>query len=243
MKVLDYEFSERFDKLYRDSKKKLKRIITFHPIKDHPNEYVVAARGAHIIDDVSVRIFINEDTLDSTEAEVTAAEDIVYALLRSVENFPYAFGNTQLDEKQMFEAEAIAGAMTASIHHLVVFSRLKELDFWIGAIQEKEKKELIDIFTMGMFQEPPPESLPFRNLVMRYIESNFYEDIDVKELLELFRDKAPMIYSTGKKGLEIVKRYGYKTPKKCLNTLIDLRDLLELGDKVWIMNAETELAY
>ncbi len=243
MKVLDYEFSERFDKFYEDARKKLKRMVTFYPISEHPNEYVKEARGAHIIDEVDVKVFINTDKLDSTEAEVTAAEDIVYALLRTTDKFPFALGNTTLDEEKLFEAEAIAGTMTASIHHLAVFSRLKEEGFWIGAVQEKEKQELMEMLTMGIFQEPPPESLPFYNLVLRYIETNFYEDIDLKEILDLYQSKVPFVHSVGEQGVEIVKRYGYNTPKKCLNTLIDLRDLLGLRPKVWIMNAETELVF
>lgn len=243
MKVLEYEFSERFDKLYKDARKKLKRVIVFHTIQEHPSEFVQTSRGAHLIDEASVNIFINVEKMDSTEAEITAAEDIVYALLGSVEKFPYALGSTTLEEKQLFEAEALAGVMTASIHHLPVFSRLKEMGFWIGAVQEKEKQELVEIFTMGTFQEPPPESLPFNNLVMRYIETRFYEDIELGVLTALYRQNAPVISSVGEQGLEIVKRYGFSTPKKCLNTLIELRDMLELENKVLIMNAETEMMF
>ena len=243
MKVLDYEFSERFDKLYRSARRKLKRKIVFHPISEHPSEYVRETRGAHYIDEMTVSVFINTDKLDSTVAEITAAEDIVYSLLRAVDKFPFALGNTKLDEEKLFEAEVIAGTMTASIFHLAVFSRLKKRGFWIGAVQEKDTQELLGMLSAPGFQEPPPESLPFYNLVMKYIETSFYEDIDWKEVAGQYQLKTEVICSVGEEGIDIVKRYGYNTPKKCLNTFIDLRDLLQIGEKVWIMNAETELVF
>lgn len=243
MKVLDYEFSEQFDKLYRNARSKLKRKITFYPISEHPSEYVRETRGAHYIDETNVSVFINTEKLDSTEAEITAAEDIVYSVVRAVEKFPFAMGNTKLDEEKLFEAEVIAGTLTASIYHLAVFSRLKKRGFWIGAVQEKDTQELIGMLSIPGFQEPPQESLPFYNLVTKYIETSFYEDMDIKEIKGLYQLKTEEICAAGEMGVEIVKRYGFDTPKKCLNTMIDLRDMLRLSDKVWIMNAETETVF
>jgi len=243
LQVLNYEFSDKFDKFYEDSQKKLRRVISFHPIKEHPNEYVKEARGAHLIDEVNVKVFINTDMLDSTEAEVTAAEDIVYALLRTVDKFPFALANTTLEEQKLFEAEAIAGVLTVPIHHLVVISRLKADGFWIEALQEKDKQELLEMLGRGISEEPPPDSLPHYNLVMRYIETSFYEGIDFTETRELYESKVPYVSSVAEQGVEIVQRYGYNTSKKCLNTLIDLRDLLELRGRIWIKNTETDLVF
>ncbi len=99
------------------------------------------------------------------------------------------------------------------------------------------------MLSVGAFQEPPPESIPFYNLVMRYIETNFYKDIDLKDILGIYQLKTEVVLAVGEEGVEIVKRYGFDTPKKCLNTLIDLRDMLQIQDKVWVMNAETELVF
>ncbi len=243
MQVLDYEFSERFDKLYRSVRRKLKRKIVFYPIDQHPSEYVRDTRGAHYIDEMTVSVFINTEKLESTEAEITAAEDMVYALIRAVEKFPFALANTELDEEKLFEAEVIAGTITASVHHLTVLARLKERGFWIQAVQEKDTQELVNMMSVPGFQEPPAESLPFYNFTMKYIETNFYEEIDKKEVMGLFQLKTENIIAAGETGVEIIKRYGYDTPKKCMNTMVDLRDMLQLQDKVWIMNAETELVF
>lgn len=243
LKVLDYEFSERFDKLYDSARKKLKRKITFYPISEHPNEHVHEARGAHYIDETNVSVFINTEELESAEAEVTAAEDIIYSLVRAVDKFPFAMGNTKLDEEKLYEAEAIAGTLTAAIYHLPVLSRLKKRGFWIEIVQKKDIQELIGIFSGPGFQEPPPDSLPFYNLLMRYIETCFYKDMDLEEIKGIYQLKASGIHAAGEMGIEIVKCFGFDTPKKCLNTMIDLRDMLQLNDKVWIMNAETETVF
>ncbi len=243
MQIMQYQFSDKFEEFYRASRKKLDRFVTFFPISDHPNEHVRETRGAHIIDEANVKIFINTDRLDSTEAEVTAAEDLVFALLQTVEKFPFALGNTTLDEGKLLEAEAIAGTMNVSIHHLVVIKRLKEEGFWIEALLEKDRQELIEMLEIGVLQEPPLDSLPHFHLVMRYVETSFHEGIDMKEIQELYESKAAFVVYVAEQAVEIVKRYGYNTPKKCLNTFIDLRDLLELRGRVWIKNAETDLVF
>ena len=243
MKVLEYEFTERFEKFYKSAKKKLKRNIVFYPIDEHPSEYVKDTRGAHYIDEMTLSVFINTKKLESTEAEVTAAEDIQYALLRADEKFPFAMGNTNLSEEKLFEAEVIAGTLTASVHYLAVIARLKKLGFWIEAVLEKDTKELVGILSVPGFTEPPAGSPPFYNLTMKYIESHFYEGINKEEVIGLYQKRANLITAAGEVGLEIVKRYGYDTPKKCLNTMIDLRDMFELKEKVWIMNAETDIVF
>ncbi len=235
MKALGYLFSPRFNALCKEVKKKSKRILTFQPMSEHPNPHVRDTLGAHIVDDANICIFLNVDKLkDIKEAEITAAEDLMYSLML-VEKFPTTFPRQSSD----LLAVIIAGLLTSTIHHLTVVSRLQERDFPIEIVEERERKDLLEMLTNDSFREPQPGTPIFYDLIIGYTKAYFFHESHWSEIQACFQKRAPIICSLGDKGIEVVKRYGCDTPKKCLNTLIDLRDLLGLQQRVFILNNET----
>ena len=229
MKVLDYLFSERFEKYFEELMIRSGFDADFHPHEGLAN--LLGNPAYARFENGVIHVYLKTGLSDEL-AEVLAAHEITEPILTKVEGYPNCYiTNLALGKGRIFED--IGSRITSAVLNAIVNERLREHGFDVDKLIE-ELVVLLKTLPLQMPPDPPPETLIQNALIYldHYLSHPSLPEIE--RLTEYFREIGGEQWKLIVDLTAVVKETGYRTIDQSLDCMIRIRDRLNLSPYILI---------
>jgi hypothetical protein len=234
LRVLSYEFPRRFENFLREQILARGVHVHFHSISELPKQFSYEIAFCWRGED-GLHIYLNTE-LDPDQAEVKAAHELAHEILVQ-EGYPAAVPSKPED----VQMQILASRLSSSVLNALVNRRISGLGFNLDAYDEMGIRALVrntpenpDLSSMTKW-----ENLVYNGLV--YLDNYLDKKVNPRKMPELdaqaaFLKTIPGQWNLIEKMIEVAEAVGFEEPELCLKALVQLRDLLGLRGKVWVVD-------
>jgi len=229
MKVLDYSFSERFEKYFEELMAESGFDADFHPHEGLPN--LLGNPAYARFENGVIHVYLKTGLSDEL-AEVLAAHEITEPILNKVEGYPNCYiTNLALGKGRIFED--IGSRITSAVLNAIVNERLREHGFDVDKLKE-ELVQLLRTLPLQMPPDPPLDTLIQNALI--YLDHYLSHPAlpEIARLTGYFQEMDGEQWKLITDLLGIVKETGYITIDQSLNCMIRIRDRLNLNPYILV---------